>query len=557
MIGCFLATCKNCSLDISSDLEKSVKGIIIVCTKFVDRQDLFKHSLGDFYTDWDYIGQNIQTDGGKQYLGDISVWSSLLEFVNFGEVEIPDSVMFKTHAPLWCIYNAVKISGALEHELGRKTFHFPNDAAAHRLASGGAQATEPSPEPSPQLPLMMSTSRSSPPLKVVSSHSNSDSSTVKNAAAEGRGVTAVRNGSGKNNGNIDKLNFSDICKLFILNNLSGMKSKHVVDQYTSFKLVTNAFEVCSNIMSALADQRHDATVYSNTLKYVMSIARVNHVDLMNHIVHHNRVNDTNRQTWAVKYIQNGSHRPSMRKISASVNAAITSSDYINSHASSGFYSYAASSGRGGGATGMNGRASSVAQGGSACTVANYYSTSSPVAATVDNVMMPVSFAQYCDSVRFPNSMSRLLMGKCYLLAAQGHCFDYTKYTTDLVTIDIATSLNRNPVIFPDVNCMCNVIDSLVINTAPFRELNDFRLKCFLSFSHNQRKGITMTLAFQLYVCAYQRKDIWKTCWKNVYAVMSGHISRDVEAFVACNAFAAQSFFHILKTSIPFVDLPLR
>ena len=49
----------------------------------------------------------------------------------------------------------------------------------------------------------------------------------------------------------------------------------------------------------------------------------------------------------------------------------------------------------------------------------------------------LKFDAFCNIVRFPNCMSHLLRIRCYLLAAQGHNFDFTKHTIKLVSNDIA------------------------------------------------------------------------------------------------------------------------
>lgn len=82
-------------------------------------------------------------------------------------------------------------------------------------------------------------------------------------------------------------------------------------------------------------------------------------------------------------------------------------------------------------------------------------------------MISTTMQKFSDSVRFPNSMSRLLKMRCYLLASQAHSFDYTAHTSTIVPRDVSASLNCNPVTFPDVGCLCNAIESLTISSAPF------------------------------------------------------------------------------------------
>jgi hypothetical protein len=35
----------------------------------------------------------------------------------------------------------------------------------------------------------------------------------------------------------------------------------------------------------------------------------------------------------------------------------------------------------------------------------------------------------------------------------------------------------------------------------------------------------MTQVLHLYVAAYQKKDVWKLCWKRIYPIMSTQISK--------------------------------
>lgn len=125
----------------------------------------------------------------------------------------------------------------------------------------------------------------------------------------------------------------------------------------------------------------------------------------------------------------------------------------------------------------------------------------------------LSLERFCDLVRFPISMSRLLRIRCYLLASQVNLFDYTGHTHLLVSPDVARSLNDNPVLFPSCKDLCVGIESLTMNTQPFNELNRFRERCFNSFASNQRRELTLTRVLQLYISAYQKKDLWKACWR--------------------------------------------
>jgi hypothetical protein len=153
--------------------------------------------------------------------------------------------------------------------------------------------------------------------------------------------------------------------------------------------------------------------------------------------------------------------------------------------------------------------------------------------------------------RYPNSMSNLRRIRCYLVACQGHHFDYSKNLDGLVPVDVARALANNPVVFPDASSVYLGIDSLALNMLPFDELNKFRAKCFVSFALHQKRNLSLTEVLKLYVAAYQVKSIWKQLWTTIYPVLSPQIIRDVETFVSTTPFAVEPFMQILKTSSPF------
>lgn len=157
---------------------------------------------------------------------------------------------------------------------------------------------------------------------------------------------------------------------------------------------------------------------------------------------------------------------------------------------------------------------------------------------------------YCESVRFPISMSKLLKMRCYLLAAQT-VFDYRVHAGTLLSPDIASMLGSYPVLNPKVDDLCACIESLTLNEKPFDELNKFRDTCFVSFPHAYKKNLTQTQVLHLYLAAYQRKDLWKSCWKKIFPVMSQQISKDVEDFVSTTPIAATAIVRIMKTSNPY------
>jgi hypothetical protein len=109
-------------------------------------------------------------------------------------------------------------------------------------------------------------------------------------------------------------------------------------------------------------------------------------------------------------------------------------------------------------------------------------------------------------------MSRLLRVRCYLLASQGHVLDFTKHTERVVPPDVSRSINENGITFPDVQCLCNGIETLTMNVAPFPEINAFRQRCFSSFAINQRRGLTLTqVGLSCSLCYFVVYSITPTC----------------------------------------------
>lgn len=66
----------------------------------------------------------------------------------------------------------------------------------------------------------------------------------------------------------ETLNFSDVCKLLLLNNVEGLTARNIIEMHTSARLRQNTYTLCSNIVSALADERHSSEVYEETFRYL-------------------------------------------------------------------------------------------------------------------------------------------------------------------------------------------------------------------------------------------------------------------------------------------------
>lgn len=273
----------------------------------------------------------------------------------------------------------------------------------------------------------------------------------------------------------------------------------------------NAFNVSGHITSNLADERHESDVYIACLRFILSDVKINETKLMDMIRFYNQTMETRKASWKLKYLSMNRVRPSMRCVAMRVANRADGMSSIRSESTSMSHTGSLVVG----ATGM-------------------------------------TFDQFCDLVRFPNSMSRLLRTRCYLLCSMEHVFDYRAHVDKLVTPDVGKALKITSVAIPDQKSVSAAINTITLHQAPFKELNEFRNRCFVSFSLHHKKALTLTMVLQLYIAAYQRREVWKAAWKDVYPVMSSQISHNVEQFVKDVPFPADTFVDILKNSMPFI-----
>ena len=491
-IASLLSLFERATINMEESLANSVKSSIVICLKFVDKRSLFTSLLPNTFIDWDYVAnaggmglvvvdkKHLQQQQQQQQppalpssttsaassnfslissltclgvaagkkinmLGDSSVWLQLMQFLDFGDLKIPERVLQSKYPPLFCMYNTIQ-------------------------------------------------------------------SQMKGYPEKNR------------------LNFSDACKLLLLNNVEGLTSRNVLELYTSSRLNQNTYALCSHILSTLADERHSSDVYQETFRYVLSqeVMKVNEDLLAKYIQHFRSTSAARRKAWEMKYVQNRSCRPSMRKIASRSSSAAGQDGAMYMHGSA-----------------SNDDAMSVSS------LATATTSASSTAAGASLGVSSMTFEQHSSLIRYPNSMSNLRRLRCYLMACQHHNFDYSKYMDDLVSKDVAAALKNNPVIFPDAHSVHLAIESLAMNIIPFEELNQFRVRCFLSFASHQKKNLSLTQVLKLYVAAYQSKAIWKQVWTRVFPVISPQIIRDVETFVSATPFAVEPFVRIVKTSSPF------
>lgn len=274
-ISSLLTLCERATINLEASIANAVRACIIVCLKFVDKRAIYDTLLSEsFFIDWEYVtGSAISTNQGERprllypteaniavanaaaaaassgnlssslssylrgisgkktnLLGDSNVWLQLLQFVDFGELKLPERILQQQYPPLYCMHSAVM------------------------------------------------------------------------AAAAAAGAAATAAAAPKEKG----LNFSDSCKLLLLNNIEGLSSRNVLELYTSARLNQNTYALCSSIVNTLADERHCSSVYEDTFKYMLSadVIKVDEALLAKYISHFKMTAESRKKAWVLKHIQN-------------------------------------------------------------------------------------------------------------------------------------------------------------------------------------------------------------------------------------------------------------
>lgn len=259
-ISALLTLCERATINLGDSLTNAVKACIIVCLKFVDKRAVYESLLPDLFIDWEYVTGTLQSAAEKprllyptegniavakaaaasscsnsssslssylrgiaskktNILGDSDVWLQLMQFIEFGELSIPERLLQQQHPPLYCMHSEIVSQMA---------------------------------------------------------------------------------------GRANKLNFSDSCKLLLLNNIEGLSSRTVLELYTSSRLNQNTYALCSSIVNTLADERHASSVYEDTFKYILSnsVLKVDEVMLAKYIAHFKLTADARKQVWEIRDMQN-------------------------------------------------------------------------------------------------------------------------------------------------------------------------------------------------------------------------------------------------------------
>ena len=270
------------TVNMDQSLSNSVKAAMLICLKFVDKRALFEFLLPNTFIDWDYVSNAT----GMGVVGTTANASSSsvanLPKQNTTSSSNGKAANFSLISSLACM----GVAGKKINMLGDSSVWLQ---LMHFIDFGELKMPE---------RLLQS---KYPPLYCMYS----------TIMSQMRGYHADKN----------RLNFSDACKLLILNNVEGLTSRNVLELYTSSRLNQNTYALCSNILSTLADERHSSAVYEETFRYVLSedVMKVNEDFLARYIQHFRQTAAAQRKAWEMKFVQNRSSRPSMRRVAGRTN----------------------------------------------------------------------------------------------------------------------------------------------------------------------------------------------------------------------------------------------
>lgn len=259
----------------------------------------------------------------------------------------------------------------------------------------------------------------------------------------------------------DTLGFDDVCKLFILTNLRGLQCKTITDMYTTTRLKRDTSQLSGTILAALADDRHADSVYCDTFKFVFENMTAHTHRLASFVSHYMQAKAENQQVLVLKDRQRrGMARPSMRAVARQHASRVLT-------VTSGQLQYA-----------PNDNGSTIAgaddDDGSMSTASSVFTKNTNTQSVIGRNATPqnvftrggaaesITYETFCDIVRFPVSLSRLLTYRCYLLCSMSHVLDLSKCASMLVTRHVADCLQGCPVYTPDYRDVCISISTLTL-----------------------------------------------------------------------------------------------
>lgn len=291
--------------------------------------------------------------------------------------------------------------------------------------------------------------------------------------------------------NLDAPGWTMACKVLILQMIQGLQSKHAIELLTGRMLSRNTRDSTMQLLAALYDAKHLPEAYLATLLYILPRARIDEAIL--------------NQTMAIIVSQKEEHRLNLRlKSMQAVALRPRLRDKLKS---------------------------------SLLTEHRREQVDSQLG-TWD------SYTGFCHTHRFPNNLSDRVKRQLYFLAAQDS-WDWGEHVLRLIpNEEIAGRVREKPVTHPDLNILNWVIEGMSMDgRPPFKEMMQFKARCFGSFPVVFVQKMTLTQVLRLYAAAYQPE--WKEVWKAQVGILSPQIIRDVEAFAKETPFAGGSIMDVL------------
>ena len=157
-----------------------------------------------------------------------------------------------------------------------------------------------------------------------------------------------------------------------------------------------------------------------------------------------------------------------------------------------------------------------------------------------------TFDGWCTRVRFPNTISHRLKKRLYLVMSMPN-INHRTIVNGYVQKGLADDVLKQIIAMPDENTLADTISRLNIQMAPFPELLEFNKRAFRALPPNSVAEMSILTAMQLYICAYQQKEIWTKCWTYIYPVLSTQVIKDVEDFVTSTPVNEAKLLSLIKT----------
>ncbi|EKX39139.1 hypothetical protein GUITHDRAFT_114797 [Guillardia theta CCMP2712] len=144
-----------------------------------------------------------------------------------------------------------------------------------------------------------------------------------------------------------------------------------------------------------------------------------------------------------------------------------------------------------------------------------------------------SFDSWLNYVRFPNTISKRTRFMTYIIMSMP-TLNHKEYLEKVLNADMVMNVLKTPITNPDLTTLQKIIEMITYKKQAFEELAKFRMECLGSLSISALAHFSLTKLFQLYLCAYQCKHVWKDCWRHVLPVLSFPMIQNIELFVLNN-----------------------